>query len=365
VAVDDAMTGTVDLPVVRPELELYSSFQPLEGCWNDLAAASRNVFASLEFLRTWWLHFGNGRNLLIAAWHAEDGSLVGILPLYEWSKRPVTIVRFVGHGAGDELGPICAPGHRDAVVGAFRRFCAESRRRWDVLVAENLPGEGQWAATLNGRVVRREGSPVIRSSGNFEEFLATRSQNFRQQVRRRERRLFDGYEVRYRMASDPRRFDDDVATLFSLHRSRWGAESAFTGRREAFHRDFARQALVCGWARLWLLELDGSPVAAWYGFRFGDVDSYYQAGRADGFEADSLGFVLLAHTIRESLNDGLAEYRMLRGHDPYKYRFATEDQGLDSVAIAGGRLGVGVVAAARLARRSRRARRALHAPLQL
>ena len=357
-------TATVD-PRAIPEPELYGSFEPLEGCWNDMAAASGNVFASIEFLRTWWSHFGSGRRLRIASWHADDGSLIGILPMYEWMRRPVTIVRFLGHGAGDELGPICAPEHRDVVVGAFRRFCAERRHHWDVLVAENLPGEGQWAASLAGKVVRREGNPVLRFSGDFERFLATRSSNFRQQIRRRERRLLDRYSVSYRLASDPRRFDDDVTTLFSLHRSRWGVESAFIGPSEAFHREFARRALACGWARLWLLELDGSPAAAWYGFRFGEIECYYQAGRADGFEADSLGFVLLAHSIRESLNDGIAEYRLLRGHDPYKYRFATEDRGLDSVAIAGGRLGAGVVAAARLARRSRSTRRVLRAPLQI
>ena len=116
-----------------------------------------------------------------------------------------------------------------------------------------------------------------------------------------------------------------------------------------------------GWARLWLLEVDGAPRAAWYGFRFGGADSYYQAGRDPAWERQSVGFVLLVHTIRSAVEDGLAEYRFLRGAEPFKYRFANADPGLVTVARANGALGRATVttAAGGLAARAalRRARR--------
>ena len=52
-----------------------------------------------------------------------------------------------------------------------------------------------------------------------------------------------------------------------------------------------------------------------------------------------MGFVLLAHTIREALQDGMSEYRLLRGDEDFKYRFATSDPGLETLARPNGALG--------------------------
>jgi len=44
--------------------------------------------------------------------------------------------------------------------------------------------------------------------------------------------------------------------------------------------------------------------------------------------------VLLAHTIREAMNDGCREYRFLRGPEAYKSRFTITDEGLQNVVVA-------------------------------
>src|SRR4029453_2241837 len=87
--------------------------------------------------------------------------------------------------------------------------------------------------------------------------------------------------------------------LFRLHALRWPEGSAFQAK-EAFHREGAAIGLDHGWTRLWLLELDGEAVAAWYGLRFAGTESYYQAGRDPAWDHRSVGFVLLAHTIRSA-----------------------------------------------------------------
>ena len=69
------------------------------------------------------------------------------------------------------------------------------------------------------------------------------------------------------------------------------------------------------------------PVAALYGFRFAGAESAYQSGRDPAFGQQPVGFVLLAHAVREALTDGMYEFRLLRGGAPYKERFATSDPG--------------------------------------
>ncbi len=125
--------------------------------------------------------------------------------------------------------------------------------------------------------------------------------------------------------------------------------------------EFAAAAERRGWLRLWIAEIDGEPVAAWYGWRFAGSEWYYQAGRDARFDELSLGFVLLAHTVREACADGVAAYRFLDGAEPYKWRFASADLEAESRAFGagpGGRaVAAGGQAAARLRGSLRRARR--------
>jgi CelD/BcsL family acetyltransferase involved in cellulose biosynthesis len=147
-------------------------------------------------------------------------------------------------------------------------------------------------------------------------------------------------------------------SLIELHERRWaGASSAFAGARRAFHHDFARLALEAGWLRLWLLEVAGAPVAAWLGYRFAGTESYYQAGRDPRWDARGVGAILLHHTMRAAADDGIATYRLLRGGEDYKARYASGDPGVGSVAVAGSPAGRLVVAAAGAALRARAARR--------
>jgi CelD/BcsL family acetyltransferase involved in cellulose biosynthesis len=223
-----------------------------------------------------------------------------------------------------------------------------------VLVAEHLPADQAWDALIGAQIVAREASPVIEVAGrDWEAFLHGHSSSLRKQIRYQERRLEREHELRYRLATDPARLDDDFALLCRLHGQRWApAESdAFRGARRPFLAAFARRAFARGWLRLWFLELDGRPVAAWLGFRYAGVESYYQGGRDPAFDDRSVGAVLVAHTIRAAIEDGVREYRFLRGGEAYKSRLATRDPGLQTL-VAAGSAGGGAALAALRARRA-------------
>lgn len=299
-----------------------------------LAVAARNVFATWEWMSTWWRHFGVGHQALVSACHAADDRVIGILPFYLWASRPLRILRFIGHGGGDQLGPVYAAQDEEAVAHATRRTL--ERLRWDVFVGDQLPAPARWSSILGAKVLGREGNPVLRvPAGGWDGFLAARSSNFRQQLRRRERRLAREHQLTFRLVQDAADLPSALDALFRLHALRWSNGSPFQAR-EAFHREFAAIGFERGWTRIWLLELDGQPVAAWYGLRFAGAECYYQAGRDPAWDDRSVGFVLLAHSIRAAFQDGIEEYRFLRGHEAYKYRFAAEDPGLETIALTRG-----------------------------
>lgn len=316
--------------------------------WDSLAERSGNLFATREWVSTWWRHYGADGEWAATALRDPAGQLVAILPFYVASARPVRVLRFLGHGAGDWLGPICAPQDIERVALALGRLMHTARPRWQVLLGEQSPADQRWAALLGATRLRFEASPSLHVEwASFDDFLASRSRNFREQVRRKERKLSREHDLRYRLCGDPRELAGDLDTLFDLHDARWqDASDAFDAQRRRFHHDFASLALQRGWLRLWGMDLDGRRVAAWYGFRFAGAEWYYQGGRDPAYERQAVGFVLLSHTVREAMGDGVGEYKLLRGGEEYKGRFANRDTGLETFVV--GRGPVGAVSAAAL-----------------
>ena len=349
-------------------LDVLDSFDPrgddssLRAEWTALAARSRNVFATPEFLSTWHRHFAADRDVALTPVRAADGRLLALAPLYRWRSRPLRVLRFLGHGAGDELGPICAPEDAGAAGAELRRLLASGELGCDVVLGEQLRGDAGWSSALGARVLAAEGSPVLHLDGTWDDYLSRKSRNLREQVRRRERKLAREHDVRFRLADGSSPLERDLAELFRLHELRWGAGGTHFARHADFHREFARLASERGWLRLWFLEVDGEPRAVWYGLRFAGVEWYYQAGRDPAWDERAVGFVLLVQTMRAALEDGVREYRFGRGGEEYKYRFADSDPGLETIAVARGAAGATAVQAARLARTVVRGARRLPRP---
>jgi CelD/BcsL family acetyltransferase involved in cellulose biosynthesis len=337
------------------------SFESIGQDWDVLARKRKSIFATREWNSTWWDHYGQSRLLRLTACRAPSGNLVGILPLYETRVGPLRVLRFTGLGIADEGGPISAPESYPVMAAAVRDL-RRTAVKWHVLLAERLPGDFDWASAMDGRVIARASSPTIHMvQGDWDSYLASIGSRLRHEIRHDRRKLDREHLLQFRLADDPSQLPSDLETFFALHAARW-PQSHFLQHR-SFHEDFAMRALRNGWLRLWFLELDGQPSAAWYGFRYEGVEFHYQVGRDPKKTKDSLGTVLTAHVLRQAFADGVTEYRFLRGDEPYKHRFGNADPSLVTVAVPRGLVGRASLAIAASAARqgtlAARVRRAL------
>jgi CelD/BcsL family acetyltransferase involved in cellulose biosynthesis len=312
-----------------PSVELADSLDPLQREWTRLAAADGNVFATWEWNELWWRHYGRGRKLRVAVSRQDGVEIDAIVPLFAWSVRPLRILRLIGHGHGDRLGPICRSA--DAKTAERALGLALGVEPYDIFVGDWVAGDRDWAGVLGGRVVRSTGYPILRCpEGSWDEVLATQSQRFRKSWRQRRNRLERDRDVRYRYA-DSATLERDLDAVFRLHRARFGEHACnFCGDHEAFQREFAALALERDWLRLLLLEVDGVPVGCKYGFFFQNAYFAYQSGRDPAWERESVGFLLEVESIRRTLEEG-ADYRFLGGEEHHKYRYPTEDPRLETV----------------------------------
>jgi CelD/BcsL family acetyltransferase involved in cellulose biosynthesis len=336
-----------EFPSAALRLEAHDTFEPLVDEWGALAAASRNVFATPEWTRLWWDCFGGSARLQLVAARRSEGSLAVIVPLQIARLGPLRIARFIGHGTGDLLGPIHGDGQvpgsagEDGVPAILQRALREVVTEWDIFLGERLPGSAaRWSAP-GAAELRRESNPMLPLARwpSWDDYMASLSRKLRQDLRHDERSLAERHRFRFRLTREPARLSEDLDVVFSLHRARWRGRRSSFAPREAFHRRFASLALERGWLRLWILEIDDHPAAARYDFEFAGAYHAYNGGRDPAWSRAGVGWVLRAHTMREALANGAAEYRFLRGGEPYKKRFLTEDAGL--VTIAQGRTWLG------------------------
>lgn len=317
--------------------------------WDRLAMLSGNIFATREWSECWWKHFGRSGSPIVLT--DDERNPTVILPLYR-SGGLVRQLRIIGHGPADQLGPLCAPEHVGLAGEMLRDLWHDSPRRWDVMVLNDVPVDAPWVPG-SAHELRREASPVVRfDTRSWEELLAAKSRNFRQQVRGKVAKAERDCSPVYRLASSDT-LAADLDTLFRLHSRRWGTDAAFAhGVDRGFHADFAAIALERGWLRLWILELDGVPVGAMHGFRFAGADYFHQGGWDPAFDRYSPGFLLCVNAMRTALEDGMTEFRLLRGDEDYKTRFANGDHPVRSVAVASGSRGRLAIRAAHVRRAS-------------
>jgi CelD/BcsL family acetyltransferase involved in cellulose biosynthesis len=303
----------------------------LTEAWRDLAEARSNPFLTPEWLRSWLLAFGAEESAHVIVWR-PGGELRGVLPLVCRRKGLVRELGFAGARRADWVTPACAPEDEAEMGRACARFLA-GRTDWHVLSLDRLDDSSPWPTALRegGLAVapprRRDVLPFIEfDERGWDGYLADRSRNFRSQLGRRRRRLEREHGLRFRGTIAAADLDADLDEFLRLHDARWrdrgGSSSAGTATRRHL-RQFAHSALERGWLRLWVAEADGSPAAAWYGWRIGVRYCYSLAGLDERYERDGLGTVLLAHTIEQAAGEGAQIYDLMWGDESYKKRFET------------------------------------------
>lgn len=301
--------------------------------WRAFAERLGNAFVSPEWFLAWQSLNGDRDSPYVIVVRDRSGLLRGVLPLVARRHGPFRMLRFAGGALGDRFEPATDPSERTRVAAAAAAVLHERRREWSGLVLDWVDDGEQWLPALLGPPHRRLAVTRLRatplpyldlSGRSWDDYLASRSRNFRSQLGRRRRALERDHDVVVHRVTDPAEVDQRAAALFALHERRWeerGASSLVAVRRQEFLRDFAGRALEAGWLRLWFLELDGAPVAAWLGWRIGERYAYYQAGLDPAYADYSTGFVLLARTLEEAFAERASEYDFLRGDEEYKQRF--------------------------------------------
>ena len=310
---------------------LLGSLEELEAVaaeWNELALLAGNPFLTVEWLTCWWRAFGTGDPIAVVVRDAAGGLAAGAFSYRSGRTLETPANPETGYGHWDVLAR-----NEQARREVWRVLAgyAPARLRLSGLmegVAVEAAHEGLRSAGY--AVFARRGSlcPRLALPDRWDALIGGVSRNLRSQVARKSRTLERLGSSRFRTVTGGEELLPGLEHLFHLEGSGWKAREGTAilsnPASAALYRSFAARASERGWVRLHLLELDGQPIAADLGCAFAGTEFLLKTGFDERHAGVSPGLVLLANTLRATIEEGHTAYDFLGGAQHYKMRWGAE-----------------------------------------
>ena len=315
----------------------------IEDAWRRLAELRGNAFVTPEWFRAWLRHYPEEQEPAIVALRRSSGDLVGVMPLVRSKLGPAPVYRFAGANIGTFFHPVCDLRDEASVAETAMRALRERDGRVPVLVLDYVDAGAAWVAAMGAQrrvraaALQTADAPFVDLTGlEWSGYLERKSANFRRQLVRTRRRLEREHRLTYRHTSSEAELETDMAAFFRLHEERWsesGGSGTVSPRSRSFHSDFTRAALARGWLRLLMMEIDGEPAAALYGWHLGSRASAALSAFSPAWSQFSIGFAVLARAIQAAADEGAAEFDLMIGDQRDKLRLATERRPLTTLVL--------------------------------
>ena len=362
----DSHSGCLEKPISRPDVGLTSpkelqltvyephgstnGFEALRDEWNGLLRRSRanTIFLTYEWQTTWWDNLGEGDLWILAFRKAENGELVGIVPLYlvqsAEGRRQFTLVGCIE--VSDYLDVIVEIGWETPVYSTLIGWLdSDEAPAWDIVDLCNLPEESLTYRSLPSiaaasghevSVKQEDVAPQFHLPADYESYLQeTVDKKQRHEIRRKQRRAERETRVGFHLVDDSQVLAAEVEDFIALQRaSREDKADFMTAEMRHFFYAAALRMQEAGFLRLFFLTLDGEKAATLLAFEYDRKFLLYNSGYDPEAHAHlSPGWVLLAYAIQYAIVAGCQLFDFMQGDEGYKYRFGSRDYKVMRVII--------------------------------
>lgn len=251
------------------------------------------------------------------------GRIVGVWPLWILEDGGLSIATHIGGGSNQEYaGPLADDDE------ALAAMYDTARRLADALLVCGLPASSPLLQCARGIAVHRQHvySPVVRCGNfaTFDEWLATKSKNFRRKMRSSQRVLKGPVPCRIGRV-EPAEIDEIVDWLFDA-KCAWARERGIQNPwfSWAHSRSFAKAALrnpACNVIAnaVWY---EGRPIAAAMSV-LGRSYEYFITTYDPEYMQHSPGKLLQAESVKEAIDAGV-DFDMRITQEAYKLRWSDD-----------------------------------------
>lgn len=325
----DSDRSAVSLRIIETMTEL----EGIRADWNKLLqrVPTASIFSTPEWLLPWFAAYAAGRQLFVIACYDASERMIGLAPLVITLQRTMVgqlrTLQLLGDGSNDSdnLEILAIPGREREVVFSLCDLLVSERSRWDVASFNTMPADSPMCRELKLELERRHWMThadsrsccAIPLPATWEAYLQRQSRNERVKIGKLSRRLEKKYRIRFIRCSQSDDIEERLQQLFTLHAKRWqekGQAGSFAlAERRTFYRLLSPVLLDRGWLEFRIMELNETPVAAQYAFRYRDTVYALQEGFEPELKTERVNYVLRAWELRELIESGATQYDFLGG----------------------------------------------------
>ena len=326
----------------------YSGFLQLREQWNELVA-NRSVFLRHEWFDAAWQWRRLDETVQLAILCAYRGTnLVGVCPLIQVvgqiSGIRRWILEFLTVPDNQSCDLIAAESEQTAVADSIAATLSAQRGEWDVLHLSYLPEDSLVRSALT-QALRAHGiayrindggsNPYISLKTDWNEYYATRSRRLKKASNLNSNRLtragnicIDWLQPGNTSAAETRSALESVIAISADSWKRSTGNTLDYPGPQAFIRRLSDLAQQQGWLSLWLLMLDGKPMAMEYQLVFAGKVHALRADFVDGHDEISPGSHLNRQQLEQLFGRGLQRYLMGPGGNAYKKHWSENEEPL-------------------------------------
>ena len=335
------MTRVADGPLASRVVTTIAGAEALAGAWDDLAVASARPLSAPAWLLAWWRAMApDGAELRLVA--VEDGDrLVGLAPyLVVRRSRLAHYLPLGGPDMGVRNTPLAEPGMDVPVARAVALALAGCSPRPSIVALDQIDAGSPWPMLLRrawpGALpprlerVRTAPAPTLHlDAASYEEWLGSKSSNFRQRLRRDGRKLSEA-GARTSLVESPAELEQALDDFRRLHGDRWGDSTALAD--DAGHRMMLEAGLALlptGRFRVWTIDIDGAPVTVQIFVAAGGEVTYWNGGWDPQYSSLSPAMLGICAGIEDAFARGERRVDFGEGDHHYKTRLADHDEDLE------------------------------------
>jgi CelD/BcsL family acetyltransferase involved in cellulose biosynthesis len=300
--------------------------------WRELAGtmAAAPVFASPEWIRTWWTHFGEGRRVHLVGGR-RAGRLVALAPLCTTRRHGLRVREFLGSEEMDLGSFLVAPGEQ-ALAGELARVVLD-QGGWDLLdlwcVAGESPTATALAEALSQRGVGHELLPLTVNpvlDVQSESWAAEASRSMMKDLARQRRVLSRQGKLEMSFPHDLDEVTAALGELRALHSERWRGEGEISRLQLADYwawiEGISHEAWRQGWLYLPRLTLEGRLLAVGLYLLYQRRLFYWMGAHDLAYARHAPNLLLILSVVEDLRASGAADVLDFgRGDEWYKLRW--------------------------------------------
>jgi CelD/BcsL family acetyltransferase involved in cellulose biosynthesis len=325
---------------------------PYLSAWEDLAEAAGEPLARPDWLLPWWRHLAPPEAELRTIVVLDGSRPVAVAPYFAQRHRGGRIdCRPLAPVFCQPVEPVAAAGMAATVAPYVAHALAAARPRATVVTFEGVDPGSPWPEALRrswpGRVrparyvTERAPSPVLALEGaDGVTWLDTRSRSFREEIRKKRRRLERAGGRQY-VAGPGEPARRAVRAFVDLHHERFagrgGSVLPRVGLRQMLE-DAARRLVPGDRMRLHCVEVGGEIVGVQVALAAGDVVTAWGVAFSADHARLSPGMLAVVALIEEAHARAARSVRLGWGDADYKRRLAPN---AEQVIAFGGMVPVG------------------------